>query len=365
MRVAVIRGDLPGPIFVADLESTSQVNPPTEPPGQTRYVSRPTTTTVGSALSTYAPASLAGTGNITVPATINAGNQTLRVKTSSAGSFTAYLIATAVYSTVALLAAAVNTALAGSGVEAYVSPTNAARIALRSTAKGAGSYVAYDTTGNGSTFNTIGGLAGGGAAFTVPSAATVITALNPVGGPVDTSAATVRTTVGGGLTDAQVAGIADSIAPQFIETDVVIKSFQVGNLAKFRSASYNPDPNRLPAVSSGAAVVVLADDGTTAFTYTTPTITNGQVNTPTSGKITITGTGLGTSEQPNSLIVKFTTAAGALITTLKQGAIEAAGGTVSPTSIVIPASLTGSVNTAGNKVQVQYTSLASNIFTLV
>jgi hypothetical protein len=364
MRVAIIRGDLPGPVFMADLEPTSQVNPPTEPMGQTRYVARPTPTTVGAALSTYAPATLLGTTNITLNVVINGGNQTLRVKTSSAASFTAYTVATGTYTTVASLAAAVTTALAGSGVEAIVSPTNPLRLVIRSTAKGADTYVAYDSTGNGSTFNTPGGLGAAAANFTVPTAAAVITALSPVGGPVDVSAATIRTNVGAGLTDAQVAGVADSIAPQFIETDVAIKSFQVGNLSKYRSAQFNPDPNRLPAVASGAALVVLADDGTTTFTSTVPTITNGQVNTPSAGKITITGTGLGTSEQPKTVTVKFTTSAGVLIKTLLQGAIEAGGGTISPTSIVIPASLTSGI-AAGNKVQVLYTSLASNVFTLV
>lgn len=363
MRVAVIRGDLPGPVFLADLEPTSQLDVPVEPVGQTRYVARPTPTSVGAALSAYAPATLTGTGNITLAAVINGGNQTLRVKTSAAASFTAYTVATGSYSTVAALAAAVTTALAGSGVEAIVSPTNAARLVLRSTAKGAGSYVAYDTTANGSTFNTPAGLAAGGANFTVPTAAAVITALNPVGGPVDVSAATIRTNVGSGLTDTQVAGIADAIAPQFVETDVAIKSFQVGNLAKLRSSSYNPDPNRMPALTPGAAVVVLADDGSTTFTAALPTLSNAQVNTPTSGKITLTGTGLG-SEAPGLVTVKFTTAAGVFIKTVQQASIEAGGGTISATSIVIPAALTTGI-VAGNKVQVLYTSLASNVFTLV
>lgn len=40
MRVAVIRGDLPNSLFIADLEPTSQVDPMTDR-GQTRYLSRP------------------------------------------------------------------------------------------------------------------------------------------------------------------------------------------------------------------------------------------------------------------------------------------------------------------------------------
>ena len=44
MYVGVIRGDLPGPLFLADLEQTSQTNFPTEPFGQTQYISRPNLT---------------------------------------------------------------------------------------------------------------------------------------------------------------------------------------------------------------------------------------------------------------------------------------------------------------------------------
>lgn len=364
MRVAVIRGDLPGPIFMADLEPTSQYEPPIEARGQTRYVSRPTPTSVGTALTTYAPATVAGTSSVTVPVTLTSGNNVLRVKTSSAASFTAVTIAAGTYATLALLVTALNTALAGTGVIALVSSANAAALALATTTTGAGAYLSYDSTGNGSTFNTPGGLGSSAVAFTVPTAATVITTLNPVGGPVNVSAATIQTNVGPGLTTAQIAGIANSIAPQFIETDVAIKSFQVGNLSKFVSASYNPDPNRLPALTVGPAVVILADDGSTTFASTLPTLSNAQTNTPATGQVTLTGTGIGNPEMFTGVTVKFTTATGAVISTVTQKTIEHAGGTIATTSIVIPASLTTGV-VAGCKVQVKYTSLASNVFTLV
>ena len=72
MRVGVIRGDIPSPIFLADLESTSQTNFPTEPEGQTRYISRPTSVTVGAMMSANIPASLAS-GAIVFPLAINLG----------------------------------------------------------------------------------------------------------------------------------------------------------------------------------------------------------------------------------------------------------------------------------------------------
>src|SRR5690349_7144758 len=119
MRVGIIRGDLPGPVFLADLEPTSQTNFPTEPPGQTRYVSRP-----------------------------------------SVAAITAYL--------------------AKQGLSA--------------------------------------------------SATALITATVPIGGPVDVSSSTITGVSGlGSATGTQVIALQDLLAPKFVETDVAIKSFQVGN----------------------------------------------------------------------------------------------------------------------------------------
>ncbi len=60
MRVAVIRGDLPGPLFIADLEPTSQVNPSLEH-GQTRYLSRPSATAIAAYLTAQSLVAVAAT----------------------------------------------------------------------------------------------------------------------------------------------------------------------------------------------------------------------------------------------------------------------------------------------------------------
>lgn len=370
MRVGIIRGDLPGPLFMADLEPTSQMNFPTESSGQTRYVARPGLTNVAAVMGTSAGAGFSSTANITTPVTINAGNQTLRARTSAAASYSVILIPTGVYASLAALIAAANAVLVTYGMALEVNPANAARLVLYSLTFGPGSYIELDTVGNGSTFNgvTAGSFGAGGGNFTVPSAATFITATLPVGGPLDVRAATIRTQLGPALTDAQVKSMADSIAPQFIETDVAVKSFEVGDLAGYLRASYSPDPNRLPAIATGAAITVVQDDGFTAFVATVPTISGTALGTPSAGDVTITGTGLGNSEYFNATEVKVTHTATGRSVTLKQRVIVATltGGTqgvVSATSIVIPASLIpGTV--AGDKVQVKFTSLASGVATL-
>lgn len=364
MRVGVIRGDLPGSVTLQDLETVSQFNAPTEPPGQERHVGRPDPTRVGAVLATLG-AARQGSAAVTLPLTLTGSNNVLRAKTASAASFVVATIATGSYTTIATLVVAVNAALTTAAIAATVSATTAGVLILKSNTLGAGSYIAIDTVGNGSTFNTPANFGSGGGTFTMPSATTTITALLPVGGPLDVSAATLLTTLGA---DANRSNIADVIAPRFIETDVAVKSFQKGNIAGFRSASYTPDPNRLPALATGAAISVVQDDGVTAFVAPLPTISGAVHNSPNAGDITITGSGLANAEDDHT-VVKVSSADGSVSVKLYQKVIRTtvSGGTtgsVSATSIVIPASLLSSLGVTGAKAIVRYTSLASNLFTV-
>jgi len=379
MRVGIIRGDMPGPVFLADLEPVSQQNNPTEPRGQERYVSRPDPTSVAAALAPI-PAGLLGTVAIpgALPIVIAGGgvDDTILLKTDpTALVFTTATVAAGVYATEAALIAAVNAALvaAGAAAEAAMDLTGGFLV-LKSTATGPGAYIEVDSVVNGSTFDAVVGWAVGGGSFTVPTAAAVITACLPVGGPLDVSLLTLLGVIGAGPTLAQVNALCDTIAPRFIETDVAVKCYQVGYLADLLSANFNPDPSRIPALTPGPAVTVVQDDGVTLYALAAkapvPNITNAQLGVPVPGAVTITGVGLGNSEYPGTLTVKFIDVsnlpgqkAPKLVTDYE---ILAAGGTVSLTSIVIPAALvpTWAVVTT-TKVAVKYTSLASNEFALV
>lgn len=370
MRVGIIRGDLPGPLFMADLEPTSQTNFPTEPAGQTRYVSRPDVGLVTAAMKANAGAGFSSTSDIATPVTINGGNQTLRARILASASFSVILIPTGVYATLAALVAAANPVLLTFGMALEINPVNAARLVLYSLTFGVGSYIEIDTTGNGSTFNgaTAAKFGAGGGTFTEPAATAFITATLPVAGPLDVRAATIRTQLGPALTDAQVKAMADSIAPQFVETDVAVKSFEVGNLHGFLSGTYTPDPTRLPALALGAALTVVQDDGNTLFTAPTPTIAGAVHNAPNTGDITISGSGLGNAEFFNATVVHVTNPTTGAFVRLQQKAIAAtlSGGTqgsVTATQIVLPASLLAGLGVVGSKVQVQFTSLASLVFT--
>lgn len=364
MRVGVIRGDVPSPVFLADLEPTSQVNFPTEPEGQSRYISRPTADSVEAMMVASIPASIVSTMAITFPLDITNANHTLKIRELTTDAYTSVGVANANYANIDSLVVAVNKALAAAKFVAVA--FSATKLGLQTKTKGTGTRVQIDSEMGGSTFNAPAELDTDGQNKTVPAPASFITATLPVGGPLDVSASTVRTSLGGGLTDVQVKAAADAIALQFIETDTLIKSVLVGDLHGLLSASWNPDPNRIPVIDSGAAITVVEDDGSTLFVVTGPTISNAQFNVPGAGDVTITGTGLASAGAPNAEVeatkVKFYTDKPE---SLQQHFIVGASGTVTSTSIVIPASLVPASVAAGTQVQVQYTTLVSTKFALV
>ena len=378
MRVGILRGDMPGPVFLADLEPVSQCNFSTETIGQTRYVSRPDLTSVTRALSVI-PAGLKGTVDISGVISIAVGlgsSDTIKIKTAAAApGWTNAVVAAATYTSATTLLVAVNAALVAAGIAATASlDPSGTYFVLKSTATGTGAYIAVDSVAGGSDFDTAIGLAVAGGTFTVPTTVATITDTLPVGGPLNVSAAQMLTTVGPGPSTVQLNALRDTIAPQFIETDVAIRCFQVGYLAELRNANFNPDPSRHPALTPSAAVTFVQDDGTTAFASSTaalvPNITNAQLNTPTSGWVTITGTGLANSEHPMETTVQFLDESHLPGShepfPVYQDMIVAAGGSVSLTSIVIPPALrthvlvpTWAVATT-TKVRVKRASLVSN-----
>lgn len=224
MRVGVIRADIAKPLFIADVEPTSQYNPMTDAKGQTRYVSRPDATRI----------------------------------------------------------------------QAYL-----------------------DAQG------------------LVAVAATLITATVPVGGPVDVSSATITGVAGlGAATPTQVLALQDFLAPRFVDTRQVRESYLAGNLFGFRSASFNPDPTRVPAFTPGAAIACVEDDGVTATSYALPSLMVADLDTPAPGMVTLSGGGLFNVDA--EFVVTFT---GSLNKRVERRAIELAGGSLSAATVVIPASL--------------------------
>jgi hypothetical protein len=214
MRIGVIRGDVPGPVCLNDLETISQFNPPTEPKGQETHLARPNPTVVGAFLATL-PAAIRSNAPISfaVPLVINPGNQDLKVKLAPAGPFVTAAVANAGYASLAALLVAVNNALVAAAIAANaVADASGTKIVLQTNAVGIGSYIGIDSFAGGSTFNAPANFTDSDA-IAVPTTAATITALNPIGN-LDVSAATILATLGAALA---APGIADIIAPQFVE----------------------------------------------------------------------------------------------------------------------------------------------------
>jgi hypothetical protein len=341
MRVGVIRGDLPGAVFLGDLEPVSRFSPPIEPRGQERYIARPTVAKVEAALAdpvTGAGAVIQGTSITFGTITIDGTNDTLKLKTSAAAAFGTVVIGHAGYTSLATLLTAINATLVGTGIRAFQGTGSGTRLALEGP-HGVASYIELDTVGHGSTANTILNITNG--VRTMVPAATIITACNPILGALDVSTATLN---GLGASTAALAlslipaargtdtAIANVIAPQFVETSVALDSFMFGNISELLNANFNPDTRRFPALTNGAAIAVVQDDGVSAFSAAGPALSSATLG---GGNVTIGGTGLGSNER-NETTVKFT---GAIVKTLDQRAIVHAGGSVSATQIVVPASL--------------------------
>lgn len=88
MRVAVIRADLPGPIFLADLEPRSQSNLSLGH-GQTRYISRPDTTRIATYLTAQglvASASALVTATVPVGGPVDVSSTTIKAVSGLSGA---------------------------------------------------------------------------------------------------------------------------------------------------------------------------------------------------------------------------------------------------------------------------------------
>jgi len=195
----------------------------------------------------------------------------------------------------------------------------------------------------------------------VASATGLITATVPVSGPVDVSSATIKGVSGlSGATDPQVLALQDFLAPRIIETDWAKKSFLFGNLAGYRSASFNPDPRRNPALVNGAAIAIVADDGSTTYSLGVPTIATADLDTPTTGALRITGTNLGAYGMYEVAIILLGTG-GRRVT---QAQILTAGGTFTDTVINIPASVVPGVAVGATTARVRVNDLLSNAVAL-
>ena len=339
MYLVVIRSDLKNPLFISDVESTSQNNPTTESPkGQTRYVSRPNRANIQKYLdaqglnqlltsSGWTSTGWTGTYN---SFTHNTGNTTALVNTLAAVALQSYTLTV----TITGRTAGTVTATFGGGTTGAVSNTTSVTFAASTTATLA---ITPTTDFDGTVSVTVA----------VEIAAALITATVPsyAGGggvpAVDLSDTAIKSIIGlSGASAAQVVAIRNMLGYHFVETDSVKKSFLAGSIHGYLSSSFCPDSRgtfNTPPATPGQAIKVVQDlapgsSSTSLFTVSTPTITSLVL----SGTLTINGSGglLGYGLYTPSVIIVGL--GGQRITSAQ---ILAAGGTITDTQIVVPASL--------------------------
>ncbi len=270
MRVAAVRSDI-SKIYLSDVESRTQRNFSSEPPGQSLYLQKPSSETLLSVLNAKAILSVIGTDT---NANVNtSSNSAFRIKTSP-GSFTVLSVTAGVSVSKETIVADLNTGFLNNGLNVVASITGTNQIRLDTVAPNSGptAVLRIDTAANGSTLNAL--IAAAWAAsppnLSGLSVSALSTALYPTATTVDVSDATLDalstfTSMSTASKADFYAALRDVVAPYLVETGLVLLSFAYGSLSKMRSSSFQPGGARV-GLPAGVGVAVVEDDGVTPFT---------------------------------------------------------------------------------------------------
>lgn len=267
MRVGIVRSDIQK-IFLNDVESRSQRCFSMEPPGQTRYLHKPSDAELLAALNGYANLTIRGTDqNATVDTTVANGTK-LNIRCSSTAAYTQVTVSSSATLAKTQIVTELNAAFrtAGLPLVARISGTN--QITIDTTTKGPGAYVAISATlPSDGALHTVLGLAA--SATSGLSVASLKTAVYPTGTTVNVAPATINALSTFALMTpaaqaALDAAVADVVAPHIVETGMALLSFVYGNMSKMRSATFRPGGVRggLPA---GICAAIVEDDGSTPY----------------------------------------------------------------------------------------------------
>jgi hypothetical protein len=372
MFLVVIRSDLKNPLFISDVEPISQTNPTTESPkGQVKYVSRPNRAAIQKYLDAQGLNEITSSTGWTSTDWTGAYNAfTHTTGNTTALSNTLAAVALQVYTltiTITGRTAGTVTATFGGATTGAISVTTTKTF----TASTTGALVITPTS-------TFDGTVAVSVAVEIAAALILATVPSYAGGgvvpTVDISATAIKALIGlSGAKNAQVEAIQNMLGYHFVETDPVKKSVLAGVLHGYLSPNFNPDPRgdlNHPPATAGQAIQVVNDvnhlsTSTTLFTVKSPIITGLTL----SGSLTISGSSGGLSGyglyEPSVVIH------GNGARRITQSQILAAGGSVTDTSIVVPAALiaasptvTTIPATGKTQVRVQVNDMVSNAFAL-
>lgn len=268
MRAGFVnRTDLPKGLYIDDIEDTSRRNFSSQPKGQSRVLRRPTDSEVQAVLTATAFVSSRATN--TAASVDTSSNDTLRIKTSSSASFTVIAVTSGGTTAKTVIAADLNAAFTAAGLDLLATVAGTNQIQIETTVGTAS--VIIDSVGNGSTLSTAVGFTAGGVTVAALSVSALRTGVYPTSTTIDVSSATLLALAGNfsnlatAKQTAYTTAVQDLIAPEFIETSLVLLSFVNGVLGKAAATSFQPGGTRI-GLTAGPAIACLADDGTTPFT---------------------------------------------------------------------------------------------------
>lgn len=275
MRFGIVRTDMGRGLHLDDVLSRNQYEYASGVPGQTRVVRRPEAAELAAVIAGFG-ATILLLGTDTAATVDTSTNDTLRIRANS-GPYVAIAVTAGAGTAKTLIRDDLNTAFLANDLPfvASVEGTNQIQITSIAPNVGPSAVIDIDTFALGSLLNTPLGLADG-ATVTGTAAATLLTdlqaAVYPTSTTIDVSEATIVGsnaafgTLSAGDQTLLATGIADLVAPYFVETGLMQLSFVQGKLSEMVKATFRPGGARagLPA---GIAVAVLEDDGSTAYTY--------------------------------------------------------------------------------------------------
>jgi hypothetical protein len=277
MRVAPIRSDL-GHLYLDDVENASQRNFSSQAPGQSRYFHKPSDAELLGPLNQFGLVTIQGTATGTTADTSGANAAKLNIRASSTAAFSQVVVTAGTGVTKAQLASDLNSGFASAGLPLAARVGSANQITIDTSAGGPAAYVEITASGpaGAGAFQTAAGLSVGSKAgiplsslkaVTYPTATSVnvsATAINGISGSTFTLLSAAQQTA---LDNA----VANVVAPSLVETGSVLLSFVYGKLAKLRSPNFIPGSPQAATESrlgyaTGAAVAIVANDGSTPFT---------------------------------------------------------------------------------------------------
>jgi hypothetical protein len=264
--MGIVRTDI-APIYLSDVENSSQRDFSSQPKGQSRYFKKPSDASLLAVLNVVAFLTIQGSNTSANINTSGTSNGTiLKVRTKSSNSFTTITVTSGAAVTKTQIVTDLNNGFitAGLPLTARIAATN--KITIDNATKGPSAYIELSSTG--AALHTLVGLTADSGTSGL-SVAALKAAVYPTATTIDVSSVTVTalSTFSKMLTSNQttlVAAIADAVAPKLVETGSVLLSFALGIISKLNNAAFQPGGSRI-GLPAGVAVAVLKDDGSTVF----------------------------------------------------------------------------------------------------